>query len=182
MRIIGPASRLRRSALPSGTASSPGRAESLLQPLLRGPCRTQHALREPCYASVRATVRATNRQIKSLAPVLNAPFVTSRWRHSRATRAMMKWQGGHFYVFAGSAENGRHGLVLHPVRRQCDRQSPRREPQDPGPEGIVRRLLRRRQRRPHLPHRRRLGLRSEATFLIHGAPTRGSGDRATSHT
>jgi hypothetical protein len=68
-----------------------------------GPCNTQHALREPCYASARATVKATNRQIKALAPVLNAPFVTSRWRHSRATKAMVKWQGGHFYVFAGSA-------------------------------------------------------------------------------
>ena len=70
-----------------------------------GPCRTQHALREPCYASVRAAVKATNKQIKSLAPVLNAPFVTSRWTHSRTTQAMMKWKGGHFYVFAGSAEN-----------------------------------------------------------------------------
>ena len=70
-----------------------------------GRCRTQHALREPCYASVRATVKATNKQIKSLAPVLNAPFVTSRWTHSRTTQAMMKWKGGHFYVFAGSAEN-----------------------------------------------------------------------------
>ena len=68
-----------------------------------GPCHTQHALREPCYASARATVKATNRQIKALAPVLNAPFVTSRWRHSRATKAMVKWHGGHFYVFAGSA-------------------------------------------------------------------------------
>ena len=70
-----------------------------------GPCRTQHALREPCYASARATVKATNRQIKALAPVLNAPFVTSRWTHSPATEAMVKWQGGHFYVFAGSAQN-----------------------------------------------------------------------------
>ena len=70
-----------------------------------GPCQTHHALREPCYASARATVKATNRQIKALAPVLNAPFVTSRWRHSRATKAMVKWQGGHFYVFAGSARH-----------------------------------------------------------------------------
>ena len=70
-----------------------------------GPCRTQHALRDPCYASVRATVKATNRQIKALAPVLNAPFVTSRWTHSPATKAMVKWSRGHFYVFAGSAEN-----------------------------------------------------------------------------
>jgi hypothetical protein len=70
-----------------------------------GPCETQHALRDPCYANARATVRATNRQIKALAPVLNAPFVTSRWTHSPTTKAMVKWQGGHFYVFAGAAEN-----------------------------------------------------------------------------
>ena len=70
-----------------------------------GPCQTQHALRDPCYASVRATVKATNRQIKALAPVLNAPFVTSRWTHGPATKAIVKWQGGHFYVFAGSAQN-----------------------------------------------------------------------------
>ena len=70
-----------------------------------GPCRTQHALREPCYARARATVKATNRQIKALAPVLNAPFVTSRWTHSPATKAMVKWSRGHFYVFAGAAEN-----------------------------------------------------------------------------
>jgi hypothetical protein len=70
-----------------------------------GPCRTQHALRDPCYVSVRATVKATNKQIRSLAHVLNAPFVTSHWTHSRTTKAMMKWASGHFYLFAGSAEN-----------------------------------------------------------------------------
>ena len=70
-----------------------------------GRCQTQHALREPCYSSARATVKATNRQIKALAPVLNARFVTSRWTHSPAVKAMVKWQGGHFYVFAGSAQN-----------------------------------------------------------------------------
>ena len=70
-----------------------------------GPCQTQHALRDPCYARARATVKATNRQVKALAPVLNAPFVTSRWTHSPATKAMVKWSRGHFYVFAGAAEN-----------------------------------------------------------------------------
>ena len=71
----------------------------------REPCRTQHALRDPCYARVRALVKSVNAQVKSLAPVLNAPFVTSRWSHSPGTKAMVKWEGGHFYVFAGSAEN-----------------------------------------------------------------------------
>ena len=70
-----------------------------------GPCQTQHALREPCYANQRAMVKAVNLQIKSLAPVLNAPSVTSQWTQGPAVKAMVKWQGGHFYVFAGSAEN-----------------------------------------------------------------------------
>jgi hypothetical protein len=70
-----------------------------------GPCQTQHALRDPCYANVRATVKTVNKQIRALAPVLNAPFVTSRWTHSLATKAMVKWRGGHFYVFAGSAKD-----------------------------------------------------------------------------
>jgi hypothetical protein len=70
-----------------------------------GPCVTNNALRDPCYAAMRAMVKSVNKQIKSLAPVLNAPFVTSRWRHSPATKAIVKWHGGHFYVFAGSAKN-----------------------------------------------------------------------------
>jgi hypothetical protein len=70
-----------------------------------GPCRTQHVLREPCYARARAVVKTTNRQVKSLAPVLNAPFVVAGWTHSRSTEAMVKWHRGRFYVFAGSAEN-----------------------------------------------------------------------------
>ena len=148
-----------------------------------GPCQTQHACgSRATRARVRRSRRRTGRSRRS---PLSSTLPSSRLGggSSRATKAMVKWQGGHFYVFAGSAgECAVHGLVLHPVRGQCDRQSPRREPQDPGPARIVRRLLRRRQRRPHLPHRRRLGLRSEATFLIHAAPTHGSGDRATSHT
>jgi hypothetical protein len=68
-----------------------------------GPCPSYHALREPCYAQSRATVRSTNAQIKALAPVLNAPFVTSGWTHNSRTKAMVKWHRGKFYVFAGSA-------------------------------------------------------------------------------
>jgi hypothetical protein len=70
-----------------------------------GPCQTQHALRESCYAAARAMVKSVNAQIVRLAPVLNAPFVTSRWRHSRGTRAMVKWHVGHFFIFAASARN-----------------------------------------------------------------------------
>jgi hypothetical protein len=68
-----------------------------------GPCPTQHALREPCYAAIRSAVTETNQQITALAPVLNAPTVTSGWSHGDGTRALMKWADGHFYLFAGSA-------------------------------------------------------------------------------
>jgi hypothetical protein len=71
-----------------------------------GPCITQHILRDSCYAGVRAMVKSVNGQIRSLAPVLNAPFLSSGFTKSTTTKAMAKWQGGHFYVFAGSAENG----------------------------------------------------------------------------
>jgi hypothetical protein len=67
-----------------------------------GPCISHHALREPCYAAARKTVKSVNAQIRTLARVLNAPFVASGWRHSSTTKAMVKWHGGHFYVFAGA--------------------------------------------------------------------------------
>jgi len=57
------------------------------------------------YADTRAIARAVNQQIKHLAPVLNAPTVTSGWSANPSVRAMVKWQGGHFYVFAGSRNN-----------------------------------------------------------------------------
>jgi hypothetical protein len=68
-----------------------------------GPCITHHALREPCYAQIRATVTTTNAQIKTLAPVLNSPFVDGLLSTSDSVRAMAKRSGGSFYVFAGSA-------------------------------------------------------------------------------
>jgi hypothetical protein len=71
-----------------------------------GNCETQNILRDPCYPKVRAAVKATNKQVTALARVLNAPFVSSHWMHSRVTKAMVKWYRGHFYVFAGSARNG----------------------------------------------------------------------------
>jgi hypothetical protein len=71
-----------------------------------GPCTTHHVLRRPsCYPRNRAMVKAVNRQIKDLAPVLNAPTVTSGWRASSSIRAMVKWHAGNFYVFAGSRKN-----------------------------------------------------------------------------
>lgn len=79
-----------------------------------GPCETQHALREPCYATMRATVAEVNRQVTELAPVLNAPFATTGWSQGRDTTAMVKWSGGHFYLFAGSAGSVAHGRFSIP--------------------------------------------------------------------
>jgi hypothetical protein len=74
-----------------------------------GPCTTHHALRETgCngfYTAMQQKVTAVDAQIKSLAPVLNSPTVTSQFAASSNVRAMMKWNGSNLYVFAGSAEN-----------------------------------------------------------------------------
>jgi hypothetical protein len=72
-----------------------------------GPCMTHHALRATgtCYAGVQTMVTSVNGQIKALAPVLNAPTVTSGTSTSPTIRTLVKWHAGHFYVFAGSKEN-----------------------------------------------------------------------------
>ena len=67
-----------------------------------GPAQTQHALREPAYASVRAEVTRTNRRIAHLAPVLNAPFAEGLIKAGTAIDTMAKFYRGHFYVFAGN--------------------------------------------------------------------------------
>ena len=55
-------------------------------------------------------VTSINRQIRSLAPVLNAPFVTSRHsasdRMAGKVRYMVKWAKGKFWVFAGADHGG----------------------------------------------------------------------------
>jgi hypothetical protein len=72
-----------------------------------GPCQTQHALREPCYAAVREVVQATNRQIAELAPVLNSPFADGYVTASSGVRVMAKrGPDGAWYVFAGSRQLG----------------------------------------------------------------------------
>jgi hypothetical protein len=67
-----------------------------------GPCVTNNVLRD-CGPALRDAVRALNAQIQSLRDVLDAPFVASGFSASPNVRAMAKWQGGHFYVFAGTA-------------------------------------------------------------------------------
>jgi hypothetical protein len=70
-----------------------------------GPNQTQHCLREPAYAAVRAAVKSTNQLITQLAPVLNAPFADGFVSASPSVRAMAKFHESKYYVFAGSQEN-----------------------------------------------------------------------------
>ena len=62
-----------------------------------------------CYLDTRAVLKSTNEQIKSLAPVLNSPTVTSGNSASAGIRTMVKWDGSRFYVFAGSTGSGTSG-------------------------------------------------------------------------
>ena len=68
-----------------------------------------HVIRSNCEGT-RPAVTAVNAQVKQLAPVLNAPTVTSG--HSVTdtmegrARHMVKWQGGHFYIFIGADRSG----------------------------------------------------------------------------
>ena len=70
-----------------------------------GPCTTHHALRQTgstCYGAVIDMVRSVNLQIKTLAPVLNAPTVTGSQTQDASVRTMTKWYAGHYYVFAAA--------------------------------------------------------------------------------
>jgi hypothetical protein len=70
-----------------------------------GPCGgDHHTLRSNCEGT-RAMAASVNAQIKSLAPVLNSPTVTGGTSTSSGVRSMVKWDGEHFYVFAGAREN-----------------------------------------------------------------------------
>jgi hypothetical protein len=71
-----------------------------------GPCMTHFVLRENgCYQPMISAITAVNAQITQLARVLNAPTVTSQFTASASVRALMKWDGASFHVFAGSTEN-----------------------------------------------------------------------------
>jgi hypothetical protein len=64
-----------------------------------------HTLRSDCHGN-RAMVTSVNAQIRSLAPVLNAPAVDGLVESSPGIRTMAKWQGGRFWLFAARTENG----------------------------------------------------------------------------
>jgi hypothetical protein len=74
-----------------------------------GTCLTHHALRETgssCYGAKIAVVTSTNAQIKSLAPVLNSPFVNGGRTVTGPVEHMIKWDGINLYVFAAGRSNG----------------------------------------------------------------------------
>ena len=115
-----------------------------------------------CYGATIHTVRSINRQIRSLARVLNAPFVTSRHK-ARDTMAgkvryMVKWAKGKFWVFAGADRGG--GTATFSMR--CVGNATAKvlfeNRSIPVRRGLVQGLLRGQERGPHIPHRRRLEL------------------------
>jgi hypothetical protein len=57
------------------------------------------------YADTRAVLKDVNAQIKQLATVLNSPSVTSATTTSSGIRALYKWNGQNFYVFAANRDN-----------------------------------------------------------------------------
>ena len=64
-----------------------------------------HTLRSDCHGN-RQTVKTVNAQVKAVAPVLNAPFVTSGHSATGDVKHMVKFAGGKFYVFAGAHNGG----------------------------------------------------------------------------
>ena len=50
-------------------------------------------------------------QLKALAPVLNSPTVSSGVTVGSGIRASVKWDGTHFYVFAGATTGAATGRV-----------------------------------------------------------------------
>ena len=59
-----------------------------------------------CYGAIIDMVTSVNAQIKSLAPVLNSPFVTSGHSASSSIEHMVKWNGSNLYVFAAARSGG----------------------------------------------------------------------------
>jgi len=68
-----------------------------------GDCPSQHVLRDPCYADVRATVTELDRRIARLAPALNAPWADGVTTVAGAVDTMTRYSDGRLYVVAGSA-------------------------------------------------------------------------------
>jgi hypothetical protein len=71
-----------------------------------GPCAgDHHTIRTNCEGT-RPMVISLDQELKTYAPVLNAPNVTSDWSVTGDVSAAVKWSGGHFYVMAGARTGG----------------------------------------------------------------------------
>ncbi|MPQ99440.1 hypothetical protein GB931_16250 [Modestobacter sp. I12A-02628] len=77
-----------------------------------GPCPTQHALRDPCYADVRATVTELHEQLRSLAPVLNAPTVDGATTVAGDVDVLTKYSGGDLHLLATATGEGASGATF----------------------------------------------------------------------
>ncbi|MFV2018058.1 DUF4082 domain-containing protein [Micromonospora sp. LOL_023] len=80
-----------------------------------GPCISQHVLREKCGDAVRPAVTEVNKQVTSLAPVLNTQ--SYQWEFNNGLDTMLKAHDGSFYVFAMLGKDtatGAHSLALPP--------------------------------------------------------------------
>ena len=132
-----------------------------------GPCITQNVLRSSCgsYPAIRTMVTSVNAQIQSIAGALNGPKLTSGFSANANVKAAAKWDGQNIYVLAGSAENG--GPFQSQFSIPCVGNATATVLGEnrtvPITAGVVVGHIRRRQRRPHLPHRRRLDLRAAVT-------------------
>ena len=71
-----------------------------------GPHAGDHHTIRSNSEGTRPAVVAVNAQVKSLAPVLNAPTADGLVESSPGLRTMAKWQGRKFWVFAGRTQNG----------------------------------------------------------------------------
>jgi hypothetical protein len=70
-----------------------------------GPCvGDHHVLRSNCEGT-RAMATEVNAMVKSIAPALNGPVVSSGFSGSPSVKSLAKWDGSNFYVLAGSAAN-----------------------------------------------------------------------------
>ena len=70
-----------------------------------GPCVGDHHTTRSNCEGTRPMLISVNTQIKSLAPVLNSPSLSSGFSASSSVKALAKWDHSNFYVFAGSTES-----------------------------------------------------------------------------
>ena len=75
-----------------------------------GPCPSFHVLRESCAQQTRAAVTSLNRQVTSLAPVLNAPFLDNAVKHSDTVSSAIKVYEGSLFILTASTRANSHSV------------------------------------------------------------------------